>query len=58
MGEIMRRVAGQAYFSAVRSFVSSLLFPSLFQFHFFRFFSSSFFRVLSPDFYSVCAFFG
>jgi hypothetical protein len=27
MGEIMRRVAGQADFSAIRSFVFSLLFP-------------------------------
>jgi hypothetical protein len=43
MGEIMRRVAEQGDFSALRSFVSSLL-------------SSSFFRVFSPDFYSGGAF--
>jgi len=57
MGEIMRRVSGQADFSAIRSFASSLLlFPFSIPF-FFRFFSSSFFWVFSPDFYSVCAFF-
>jgi hypothetical protein len=55
MGEILRSGAGQADFSVVRSFVSSLLFP--FSIPFFRFFSSSFFRVFSPDFYSLCAFF-
>src|SRR5882757_8769605 len=43
MGEIMRRVAQHGDFSALRSFVPSLL-------------SSSFFQVFSPDFYSVCAF--